>query len=141
MYKYSVDNRRWILSILISPFSWASVTLCEQLGSAPLGLQASAQEKTLFSSSVSSIEGLLLQHNTTAQRSPTEGSRAKEKREARPASSIFSPCCWSTKSTKGTSSQPPLEEKEEGQAWLFVVNCCGYHENTTQFMAPHFNLI
>lgn len=81
MYKYSVDNRRWILSILISPFSWASVTLCEQLGSAPLGRQASAQEKTLFSSSVSSIEGLLLQHNTTAQRSPTEGNRAKEERQ------------------------------------------------------------
>lgn len=43
MYKYSVDSRRVIFFILINPFFWASMTLCEQLRSAPLGLQASAQ--------------------------------------------------------------------------------------------------
>lgn len=48
MYKYSVGSRRWILSILISPFSWASVTWCEQLGSAPLGHEASAQDEDPF---------------------------------------------------------------------------------------------
>lgn len=47
MYKYSVGSRIWILFILISPF-WARVTLCEQLGSAPLGLQASAQGEDPF---------------------------------------------------------------------------------------------
>lgn len=48
MYEYSMGRRRLILFILISPFSWASVTLCEQLRFAPLGLQASAQSEDLF---------------------------------------------------------------------------------------------
>jgi len=116
------------------------VTLCEQLGFAPLGLQASAQGEDPFLL-CPFHEGLLLQHNTSAQRCPTNGSRETRKREVRPAPSTSSPCCWSIESTKGASTQPLLEEEEQGQAWLFVVSCCGYHEITTQFMAPHFNLI
>lgn len=80
MYKYSVGSRRWILSILISSFSWASVTMFEQRGSASLGPHASEQDEDPFSSSIPSIEKppTASQHHSEALHTCEQG-KGKEK--------------------------------------------------------------
>lgn len=83
MYEYSMGSRRWIIFILIRPFSWASVTLHEQLRFAPLGLQASAQSEDLFLHLYPLIERLptVAQHQCSEEAHRWEQSKGKERRE------------------------------------------------------------
>ena len=48
------------------------------------------------------------------------GQREREKRDPLLAPPL--PAAGALSLQKGASSQPLLEEKEQGQAWLFVVN-------------------
>lgn len=48
MYKYAVGSGRWVLSVLISPFSSAGVTLFEQQGPAALWFEASIDDEDSF---------------------------------------------------------------------------------------------
>lgn len=81
MYKYSVGSRRWILFLLISPFSRASVT-CEQLPSVPVGLQASAQGEDPFLHLYPFIEMLpIVVKQCSEEAHRWEQSKGKERRE------------------------------------------------------------
>lgn len=131
MYKYSVGSSRWILSIFISPFSWASATFCEQQGYAPLGLQASAQGEDLFLLLDPSRGGASYCSATAALGGVLQRGAGQGEREHGACTSSFSPAT-------------PRGKRAGPRAWLLVANCRGYItvvEIAMRFVTPHFNLI
>lgn len=146
MYAYICINILWVAGDEFSPFSlapspepaWPGVSSWDLL---LWDMKLQHKMRTLFFSSVPSIERppIAAHPRCSEERRRWEQGKGKEKMET--CFQHLLSLRLEHGSTKGASSQPLPEEKEQGQARLFIVNCCGYHEITTQFTAPHFNLI